>query len=196
MSDWNVPASAMVPLLGIGGPQADPALRECATFSRLGACRQIVQSIESHFAHALLSELREPPQAEASRTNVDVPVLAVALVVFLVAGLPILGWVTGAGAWAVQRAVSELAIRKANAATDPRTKVGLLAGSMIGRGWLVAAWQLALGFTLGLQLVIAPASCPSWKSLAPGAGSFFSANNKPRSVRFTCPKLRTRATVS
>jgi hypothetical protein len=65
----------MVPLLGIGGPQADPALRECATFSRLGACRQIVQSIESHFAHALLSELREPPQAEASRTNVDVAVL-------------------------------------------------------------------------------------------------------------------------
>ena len=77
--------------------------------------------------------------------NVDVPALALALVVFLVAGLPILGWVTGAGAWAIQRAISELAMRKASASTDPRTKVGLLAGSMIGRGWLVAGIILAVG---------------------------------------------------
>jgi hypothetical protein len=77
--------------------------------------------------------------------NVDVPVLAVALIVFVVAGLPIVGWVTGAGAWAIQRLVSELAVRKANAADDPRTKVGLLAGSMIGRGWLVAGIILAVG---------------------------------------------------
>jgi predicted lipid-binding transport protein (Tim44 family) len=77
--------------------------------------------------------------------NVDVPVLAIALVVFLVAGFPIVGWVTGAGAWAIQRAVSELAVRKANKATDPRTKVGLLAGSMIGRGWLVAGIIIAVG---------------------------------------------------
>jgi predicted lipid-binding transport protein (Tim44 family) len=77
--------------------------------------------------------------------NVDVPVLAVALIVFIVAGWPILGWVTGAGAWAIQRLVSEFAIRKANAADDPRTKVGLLAGSMIGRGWLVAGIIIAVG---------------------------------------------------
>jgi hypothetical protein len=77
--------------------------------------------------------------------NVDVPVLAVALIVFVVAGLPIVGWVTGAGAWAIQRLVSEFAVRKANAADDPRTKVGLLAGSMIGRGWLVAGIILAVG---------------------------------------------------
>jgi hypothetical protein len=77
--------------------------------------------------------------------NVDVPALALALVIFLVAGLPILGWVTGAGAWALQRVISEYTIKKANAATDPRTKVGLLAGSMIGRGWLVAGIILAVG---------------------------------------------------
>ena len=65
--------------------------------------------------------------------------------IFLVAGLPILGWVTGAGAWAIQRGVSELAFRKANKADDPRTKVGLLAGSMIGRGWLVAGIIIAVG---------------------------------------------------
>lgn len=77
--------------------------------------------------------------------NVDVPILAIALVIFLVASLPIVGWLTGAGAWAVQRAVSELAVRKANKAQDPRTKVGLLAGSMIGRGWLVAGIIIAVG---------------------------------------------------
>jgi hypothetical protein len=77
--------------------------------------------------------------------NVDVPVLALALVLFLVAGLPLLGWLTGAGAWAIQRLVSEFAIRKAEAAEDPRTKVGLLAGSMIGRGWLVAGIIIAVG---------------------------------------------------
>ena len=77
--------------------------------------------------------------------NVDVPALALALVIFLAAGFPILGWVTGAGAWAIQRAISEFTIRKAEKATDPRTKVGLLAGSMIGRGWLVAGIILAVG---------------------------------------------------
>jgi hypothetical protein len=79
--------------------------------------------------------------------NVDVPALALALVIFLVAGFPILGWVTGAGAWAIQRAISEFTIKKAEKATDPRTKVGLLAGSMIGRGWLVAGIILAVGLT-------------------------------------------------
>jgi hypothetical protein len=77
--------------------------------------------------------------------NIDVPVLALALVIFLVAGLPILGWVTGAGAWAIQRLVSEFAVRKANKAEDPRAKVGILAGSMIGRGWLVAGIIIAVG---------------------------------------------------
>ena len=77
--------------------------------------------------------------------NIDVPVLALALVIFLVAGLPIVGWVTGAGAWAIQRGISEFVVRKATKATDPRAKVGLLAGSMIGRGWLVAGIIIAVG---------------------------------------------------
>ena len=77
--------------------------------------------------------------------NIDVPVLALALVIFLVAGLPLLGWVTGAGAWAIQRLISEYATRKAEKADDPRTKVGILVGSMIGRGWLVAGIIIAVG---------------------------------------------------
>ena len=77
--------------------------------------------------------------------NIDVPVLALALVIFLAAGLPLLGWLTGTVAWAAQRGVAELAMRKAEKSDDPRTKVGLLAGSMIGRGWLVSGIIIAVG---------------------------------------------------
>jgi hypothetical protein len=77
--------------------------------------------------------------------NVDVIALAVALVLFLIAGFPMLGWITGAGAWAVQRGINELAVRKATTADDVRTRVGVLAGSMILRGWVVAGIIVAVG---------------------------------------------------
>jgi hypothetical protein len=86
-----------------------------------------------------------PPTSVRVMRNVDVLVLALALPLFAVAGWPLLGWLTGAGVWAIQRLISEYAVRKAKAADDPRTKVGLLAGSMIGRGWLVAGIILAVG---------------------------------------------------
>ena len=100
----------------------------------------------------------KPPSAQADKQadtpmsvkvmrNIDIPVLAIALVVFVVAGLPLLGWVTGAGAWAIQRGISMWTARKAEQAEDPRAKVGLLAGSMIGRGWLVAGIIIAVGLS-------------------------------------------------
>src|SRR3954454_2563711 len=79
--------------------------------------------------------------------NVDVIALAVALILFLVAGFPLTGWLTGAGAWAIQRGINELAVRKATNAEDVRTRVGLLAGSMIVRGWVVAGIILAVGIS-------------------------------------------------
>jgi hypothetical protein len=77
--------------------------------------------------------------------NIDVPLLALALVLFLATGLPLLGWATGAGAWFVQRGVHELAVRKAERSDDARTKVGLIAGSMIARGWIVSGIIIAVG---------------------------------------------------
>ena len=77
--------------------------------------------------------------------NVDVPILIVALVVFIVAGFPIVGWITGAGLYVGQRLVRALAERKAEQADDPRATVGLLAGSMIARGWIVAGIIIAVG---------------------------------------------------
>src|SRR3954465_13762468 len=86
-----------------------------------------------------------PPTSVRVMRNVDVLVLALALPLFAVAGWPLVGWLTGAGGWALQRLISDLAVRKAEASDDPRTKVGLLAGSMIGRGWLVAGIIFAVG---------------------------------------------------
>lgn len=76
--------------------------------------------------------------------NMDLALVVVALVVFLVAGLPLLGWVTGAGVWLIWRSIGAWADRRASASTDPRAVVSIEAGSMVGRGWL-----------LGLTLILA-----------------------------------------
>jgi hypothetical protein len=70
--------------------------------------------------------------------QLDLVLLALALPIFLIAGWPLLGYAAGAVAWIVQRVIAELLGRRAAASDDPKTVVGLTAGSMIGRGWLVA----------------------------------------------------------
>jgi hypothetical protein len=74
-------------------------------------------------------------------------VLAVALPIFLAASIPIAGWITGTGLYLAQRLVRAFTAHKAEKADDPRTTVGLLAGSMIARGWIVAGAILAVGLT-------------------------------------------------
>ncbi len=75
----------------------------------------------------------------------DLVLLALALPIFIVGGLPMLGYAAGAAAWLVQRAIQIALNRKAAAADDPRTVVGITAGSMIGRAWLVALTIFAAG---------------------------------------------------
>lgn len=75
----------------------------------------------------------------------DLALLAAALPLFVAAGLPMLGYAAGAAAWLVQRGVQALLNRRAAASRDPRVVVGLTAGSMIGRGWLVALTIFAAG---------------------------------------------------
>ncbi|MEA2270736.1 MAG: hypothetical protein QOI85_1161 [Chloroflexota bacterium] len=75
----------------------------------------------------------------------DLVLLALALPLFVVAGLPMLGYAAGAGAWLIQRALQVTLYRKAAASDDPRTVAGIAAGSMIGRGWLVALIIFAAG---------------------------------------------------
>jgi hypothetical protein len=75
----------------------------------------------------------------------DLVLLAVALPIFVAGGLPMLGYAAGAAAWLVQRGIQIALTRKAAASDDPRTVVGIAAGSMIGRGWLVALTIFAAG---------------------------------------------------
>jgi hypothetical protein len=77
--------------------------------------------------------------------NLDLVLLAVALAVFLVAGLPIGGWLTAAGIWAMWRGIGWWSERRAAKATDPKQVAGIAAGSMIGRGWLMAAILVSVG---------------------------------------------------
>jgi hypothetical protein len=77
--------------------------------------------------------------------NVDLIFLALALIVFLAAGLPLLGWVTAAGAWVGQRLLRDFMASRARSATDVRGQVGYLAGSMIARGWIVALVIFGVG---------------------------------------------------
>jgi hypothetical protein len=75
----------------------------------------------------------------------DFVVLALALPVFVAADLPIAGYLTAAAAWCGQRAIQIYTTRRAQASRDPRTVVGLMAGSMILRGWLVAGAIFIVG---------------------------------------------------
>ena len=77
--------------------------------------------------------------------NVDLIFLAVALVFFLALGLPLLGWLTAAGAWVGQRLLRDFLNARARKAEDPREMVGYLAGSMIARGWLCALIIFGVG---------------------------------------------------
>lgn len=77
--------------------------------------------------------------------NLDLAVLALALPVFVVAGLPLGGYVTAAVIWAMWRGIGAYTDRKAADAEDPRKVVGIATGSMIGRGWLMGLTLLAVG---------------------------------------------------
>jgi hypothetical protein len=77
----------------------------------------------------------------------DLVLLALALPIFVAAGLPMLGYAAAAVAWLVQRALQVWLHRRAAASDDPRTVVGIAAGSMIGRGWLVALTIFAAGLS-------------------------------------------------
>jgi hypothetical protein len=75
----------------------------------------------------------------------DLLLVALALPLFLVAGLPLAGWAVASGAWVAQRGLQVYLDRRAGASKDPRTVVGLLAGSMIARGWFAAIAVFVVG---------------------------------------------------
>ena len=78
--------------------------------------------------------------------------LALALPVFLVAGLPVAGWLLGAGVWLAQRALQLLFASRLRRTDDPRAVVGYEAGGAIARGWLAALAILVVGILAGEEV--------------------------------------------
>ncbi len=77
--------------------------------------------------------------------QLDLVLLALALPLFVLAGLPLLGWGAGAVAWLAQKGVQLALARKAAASNDPRVVVGVTVGGTIARGWLIAIVIFAAG---------------------------------------------------
>ncbi len=80
--------------------------------------------------------------------HVDLVVLATALAVFLLGGLPMLGFAVGAAAWLAQRAIQVLASRRAKAelaAGRRQRAMATIATTTLGRVWLMATAVLVAG---------------------------------------------------
>lgn len=78
----------------------------------------------------------------------DLLVLAVALAVFLLGGLPMLGYAVGAAAWLAQRGIQMIATSRANAelaAGNRQKAMGIVAATTLGRVWLMATVVLLVG---------------------------------------------------
>jgi hypothetical protein len=79
---------------------------------------------------------------------VDLLLLAVALAVFLLGGLPLLGYAVGAVAWIAQRGIQLVATRRSQAelrAGNRQKAMGIVAATTLGRVWLMATAVLLVG---------------------------------------------------
>lgn len=79
---------------------------------------------------------------------VDLVVLTAALAVFLLGGLPMLGFAVGAAAWLAQRGIQMIAARRASAelaAGNRQRAMATVATTTLGRVWLMATAVLLVG---------------------------------------------------
>jgi hypothetical protein len=91
---------------------------------------------------------------------VDLIALALALPVFLLADFSLLGYAVGAAVWLVQRAVQSVAARRAQeelANGERQRAMGIVAGTGLGRVWLMAAAVLVVGLAVERQAGLAAA---------------------------------------
>lgn len=79
---------------------------------------------------------------------VDLIALAAALAVFLLGGFPLLGYAVAAAAWVAQRGLQGLANRRMKEhlrAGNRQKAMGIVAGTALGRVWLMATAVLLVG---------------------------------------------------
>jgi len=79
--------------------------------------------------------------------NLDLVLLALALPLFVLAGLPLAGYATGLVIWLVWRGVGTYAEGKAKAADNVGRMAAITTGSMIGRGWFMGLTLIAVGLS-------------------------------------------------
>ena len=82
----------------------------------------------------------------------DLLVLIAALAVFLLGGLPMLGFAAGAVAWLAQRGIQMVAAKRAQAeltAGNRQKAMGVVAATTLGRVWLMATVVLVTGLLGG-----------------------------------------------
>jgi hypothetical protein len=77
--------------------------------------------------------------------QLDLFLLALALPLFLILDLPLLGYLVAGGAWLAQRLLQRAAQTRASEASERRTAVGVIAAATLGRVWLVALAILLVG---------------------------------------------------
>lgn len=75
----------------------------------------------------------------------DLVVLILALPVFVIADLPLLGWAGAAVGWGGQRAIQAVLESRAAMTDDPKGFFRLMAGSLIGRSWFLVISIFAVG---------------------------------------------------
>ena len=75
----------------------------------------------------------------------DIVLVVAALPFVAFAGLPLLGYAVGAGAWIFQRVLGVLLERRAARSPDMRTQVGLNFFGTLARSWLVGGAIIAVG---------------------------------------------------
>jgi hypothetical protein len=79
---------------------------------------------------------------------VDLVVLAAALAVFVLGGLPMIGYAAATAVWLAQRGIQVIAGRRATAelaAGNRQKAMGIVAATTLGRVWLMATVVLLTG---------------------------------------------------
>src|SRR5947209_19053662 len=103
-ASWSLRASSSAPG---SAPEWGPS-SELRSRSRSWGFSWVSRSGSALSTHALKTS--DTPAAVRLLRNVDLIVLALALVLFIAAGFPIAGWFTGAGAWIAHRLLGHLAV--------------------------------------------------------------------------------------
>lgn len=92
-----------------------------------------------------------PGAATRAFAQLDLVVIAVLLPIFLVADLPLAGYLVAAGAWLIQRFARSAAERRIKRGGEARTVALLTAGTLVAPIWFMSLAVLIVGLVAGRE---------------------------------------------